>query len=263
MTLAPHPAEALPIPRVDRADFITVSLPFVAPFGISNHTWSVKEALLLRLEAGGVVGWGECVADPDPFYASETTTSAAHILRAFLMPRLEPGLPLGVLAVGHTEPDMFGTREVGRIEQIAELVSSFLAQRRAAVRALRSAETSEAERKRQRLFEQIFNAIQEGVNVHAPRRGLVEMNPACLRIMGLTREDAMSRDYKDPRWRTLRPDGTLYGPNEYPAIVTLRTGQAMENVRLGIEFPNGQARWLRREKINERSQRLVEQLGLK
>ena len=97
MTLAPHPAEALPIPRVDRADFITVSLPFVAPFGISNHTWSVKEALLLRLEAGGVVGWGECVADPDPFYASETTTSAAHILRAFLMPRLEPGLPLGEL----------------------------------------------------------------------------------------------------------------------------------------------------------------------
>lgn len=185
-------------------------------------------------------------AQTDSRFASARYVVATPFVRSFIAVPLgaEPGLPLGVLAVGHTEPDMFGTREVGRIEQIAELVSSFLAQRRAAVRALRSAETSEAERKRQRLFEQIFNAIQEGVNVHAPRRGLVEMNPACLRIMGLTREDAMSRDYKDPRWRTLRPDGTLYGPNEYPAIVTLRTGQAMENVRLGIEFPNGQARWL-------------------
>ena len=93
----PHPAEALRIGPVDRIDFITVRLPFVAPFGTSVHTWSVKEALLLRIEAGGVVGWGECVADPDPFYASETTTSAAHILREFLLPQLEPGLALGEL----------------------------------------------------------------------------------------------------------------------------------------------------------------------
>ncbi len=93
----PHPAEALRIGALDRVDFITVKLPFVAPFGTSVHTWSVKEALLLRVEAGGVVGWGECVADPDPFYASETTTSAAHILKAFLLPCLEPGMALGEL----------------------------------------------------------------------------------------------------------------------------------------------------------------------
>ena len=92
-----HPAERLPIGPIERADFITVRLPFLAPFGTSVHTWSVKEALLLRLEAGGLVGWGECVADPDPFYASETTTSAAHILKAFLLPCLEPALTLGEL----------------------------------------------------------------------------------------------------------------------------------------------------------------------
>jgi O-succinylbenzoate synthase len=93
----PHPAESRVLGSLDRVDFITVSLPFVAPFGTSVHTWSVKEALLLRIEAGGAVGWGECVADPDPFYAAETTTSAAHILKTFLLPCLEPGITLGEL----------------------------------------------------------------------------------------------------------------------------------------------------------------------
>lgn len=185
-------------------------------------------------------------AQDDPRFKSARYVAAPPHVRSFIAVPLgpEPGQPLGVLAVGHTEPDMFGAREVSRLEQIAELVSDFLAQRRAAIRAERAAEKTEEERQRQRLFEKIFNVIQEGVNVQAPWRGLVEMNPACLQIMGLTREEVMSRDYKDPRWRTLRPDGTLYGPKEYPAIVTLRTGKAMENVRLGIELSTGQTRWL-------------------
>jgi O-succinylbenzoate synthase len=85
------------LPALDRIDFITVRLPFVHPFATSVHSWAVKEALLLRVEAAGVVGWGECVADPDPFYAYETTTTARHILKEFLLPLLEPGLTFAEL----------------------------------------------------------------------------------------------------------------------------------------------------------------------
>jgi O-succinylbenzoate synthase len=90
--------EALEIPPLDRVDAIVVRLPFVSPFGTSVATWTCKEAVLLRVEAGGLVGWGECVADPDPYYASETTTTARHILRDFLLPCVEPGLTVGALA---------------------------------------------------------------------------------------------------------------------------------------------------------------------
>jgi len=90
--------EALEIGPLDRVDAIVVRLPFVSPFGTSVHTWTCKEALLLRIEAGGIVGWGECVADPDPYYASETTTTARHIIRDFLLPCVEPGLALGAIA---------------------------------------------------------------------------------------------------------------------------------------------------------------------
>lgn len=89
---SPMPLSGIPVPPVERVDLLLVRLPFVAPFSISSATWTCKEALVLRIEAEGAVGWGECVADPDPFYASETTTSARHVLAEFLLPLVEEGL---------------------------------------------------------------------------------------------------------------------------------------------------------------------------
>ena len=89
--------ERLSVPPVDRIDLVTVRLPFVSPFGTSVHVWTDKEALLLRLESGGVVAWSECVSDPDPYYSPETNGTVRHILRDFLLPEVEPGLTLGEL----------------------------------------------------------------------------------------------------------------------------------------------------------------------
>ncbi len=91
------PAEQEPVPRIHRWDFVLVRLPFVNPFGTSVQTWTQKEALLLRCESGGIVAWGECVADPDPFYAYETTATARHIIKDFLLPLVEPGISMAEL----------------------------------------------------------------------------------------------------------------------------------------------------------------------
>ena len=85
------------IGSIDRVELLTVRLPFVKPFTISSATWTAKEALLLRIHGDGVTGWGECVADPDPYYASETTTTAHHIIKDFLLPLVEPGMTLAEL----------------------------------------------------------------------------------------------------------------------------------------------------------------------
>ena len=91
--------EALSTPRLDRVDLVTVTLPFLSPFGTSVHVWTEKRALLMRLESGGDVAWAECVTDPDPYYSPETNETAAHILRDFLLPALEPGMTLGDMEV--------------------------------------------------------------------------------------------------------------------------------------------------------------------
>ncbi len=84
-----------PIEAIDRIDLLTVRLPFIQPFAISSYAWSCKEALVLQVASGGLTGWGECVADPDPFYAAETTASCRYIIQTFLLPLLEPGMTLG------------------------------------------------------------------------------------------------------------------------------------------------------------------------
>ena len=100
MTLRPSPTaalEGLPVPKLGHIDLVTVKLPFVAPFGTSVYTWTDKEAMLMRIESGGVTAWSECVSDPDPFYFYETNETARHIIKDFLLPLVEPGIALGEL----------------------------------------------------------------------------------------------------------------------------------------------------------------------
>ena len=89
--------EGLALPRVEHVDLVTVRLHFVTPFGTSIHVWSVKDAMLMRVESGGTVAWSECVADPDPYYSYETNATARHVIRDFLLPALEEGITLGEL----------------------------------------------------------------------------------------------------------------------------------------------------------------------
>jgi PAS domain S-box-containing protein len=157
---------------------------------------------------------------------------------------IEGGPIVGVLAVGHTEPGRFGARETALLERAAELVCVFLTQRRAAIQAQRAAATTEQERERQHLFEMIFEAIREGVNVHTPQGQVVEANPACLEILGLTADQMAGRADTDPRWRTFRPDGSPFPVNEYPVEITLKTGRPMNDVPMGVQLPSGEIRWI-------------------
>jgi O-succinylbenzoate synthase len=44
--------------------------------------------LLVRLTGDGHEGWGEAVAEANPYYSSETTETAWHIITAFIAPRV-------------------------------------------------------------------------------------------------------------------------------------------------------------------------------
>jgi O-succinylbenzoate synthase len=73
-------------------------LPLLRPFTTSSHTKDHIEHIMIRvLDQDGAAGWGECAAPSDPFYCSETSETAWHILRDFLVP--------GLLGVTWEHPD--------------------------------------------------------------------------------------------------------------------------------------------------------------
>ncbi len=72
--------------RLESAELFHIRMPLVAPFETSFGTEKDREALILRLQADGLTGWGECVASHWPGYAYETTGTAWHVLEDFFLP---------------------------------------------------------------------------------------------------------------------------------------------------------------------------------
>jgi O-succinylbenzoate synthase len=72
--------------RIERIELRHVRLVLVAPFVTSMGVETDEEHIIVRVDADGVTGWGESVAEGTPFYSYETTQTAWHILRDFLVP---------------------------------------------------------------------------------------------------------------------------------------------------------------------------------
>lgn len=72
--------------RIERIELRHVRLVLVEPFVTSMGVEADEEHIIVRVDAEGVTGWGESVAEGTPFYSYETTQTAWHILRDFLVP---------------------------------------------------------------------------------------------------------------------------------------------------------------------------------
>ncbi|HZE95950.1 MAG TPA: o-succinylbenzoate synthase [Planctomycetota bacterium] len=74
--------------RIERIELFHLKIPLVRPFVTSVARYVDREMLLVRVDSGGVSGWGEVPAPAAPLYSYETTQTAWHILRDFLAPKL-------------------------------------------------------------------------------------------------------------------------------------------------------------------------------
>jgi O-succinylbenzoate synthase len=63
-------------------------MPLVAPFETSFGVTYDRECILVSIQSEGLTGWGECAVDRNPGYSYETTGTAWHILKDFVVPRL-------------------------------------------------------------------------------------------------------------------------------------------------------------------------------
>ena len=72
--------------RIERLRLRLVRLPLVAFFETSFGRIYDKTFILVSLDGDGVEGLGECVAEVDPYYSSETNTTVWHIVKDFLAP---------------------------------------------------------------------------------------------------------------------------------------------------------------------------------
>ena len=80
---------------IDRIELRELSMPLMAPFETSFGVETDRHCIIVRIEADGLTGWGECPVEAGFGYSYETTTTAWHALKDFLIPHLL-GKPIDV-----------------------------------------------------------------------------------------------------------------------------------------------------------------------
>jgi PAS domain S-box-containing protein len=93
-------------------------------------------------------------------------------------------------------------------------------------------------------YEKILNNMLDGFVVQKADGSILGFNAAAHKILGLSEDELLGRTSVDPRWQASREDGSPFPGNEHPAMVTLATGQILQNVIMGVTTPDGEKRWI-------------------
>jgi O-succinylbenzoate synthase len=72
--------------KIEKVELFLCRLPLVHFFETSFGRSYDRTFVLVRVEGEGHDGWGESVAEANPYYSSETTDTVWHILESFLVP---------------------------------------------------------------------------------------------------------------------------------------------------------------------------------
>jgi O-succinylbenzoate synthase len=74
--------------KIDKISLYHLRMPLRNPFETSFGRSEARDCILVEAFAGGLVGYGECVADRDPGYSYETAGTAWHVMRDYLIPAM-------------------------------------------------------------------------------------------------------------------------------------------------------------------------------
>jgi len=92
-------------------------------------------------------------------------------------------------------------------------------------------------------YRTVLAALMEGVVLINAKGRILAANPSAERILGLSKDQIMSRSYKDPLWGTVHEDGST-SVEEFFTARSLRTGESYVNAVTGLRRSDGRLIWL-------------------
>jgi len=93
-------------------------------------------------------------------------------------------------------------------------------------------------------YRSVVTSMSEGVAIQDRDGNILEHNRAAEHILRLSSAEIMARSSFDPRWQSIRTDGSTLPGEEHPAMVALHSGQPVENAVMGLRREDGTTTWL-------------------
>lgn len=144
------------------------------------------------------------------------------------------GAVIAVLVVYSTEANAFDQDEVLLLEKLSANVS----QAADAIAIAQQKQVLEQQLKQsEETYRTLFETVRQGVVFHDKEGKIIAANPAAECILGLSLKQMQGRTSMDPRWGTIRPDGSPFPGELHPAMLALKSGRPVYGVVMGISKP--------------------------
>jgi diguanylate cyclase (GGDEF)-like protein/PAS domain S-box-containing protein len=105
-------------------------------------------------------------------------------------------------------------------------------------------ETEEALRRSEARYRSTMMALGEGIVILDADGCITSANPAAERILNLSLDESRNPIATDLRWDTIREDGRPFPSHDYPAMITLATGEPQRNVVMGVRGDDNRVTWI-------------------
>ncbi|MCA1991488.1 MAG: PAS domain S-box protein [Coleofasciculus sp. S288] len=128
-----------------------------------------------------------------------------------------------------------GIQETASLTRMIEQLQQEVAERKQAQSLLQKSEER---------YRSLIAAMAEGIILQDVTGTIQTYNAAAKRMLGLSAEQLMGRKAIDSRWRAITKEGEPFSLEEHPLRVTLRTGQPLSDVIMGIHKSDGSLTWL-------------------
>ncbi|MEQ8518553.1 MAG: PAS domain S-box protein [Cytophagales bacterium] len=94
-------------------------------------------------------------------------------------------------------------------------------------------------RSNEKLYKSVISSLSEGLVVQDNTDKIILANESAAAILGLSMKQLLGKDSYDPHWKALKIDGSPLKPEEHPAMITLKTGRALDDQIMNVHTGNG------------------------
>ena len=157
----------------------------------------------------------------------------------------ENGLRLGTFCIIDTEPRKLEPMQIAILKEMAVQAMALIAMHDFARRARAKAKKIALIKKELTLDQLIIENMSEGMSYQDKNANVISVNPSACKILGLTAEEYINQSLRHENWRVTDETGRNLCADEFPAMICLSTGVAINNVTLGVEKPDGDKAWIK------------------
>jgi PAS domain S-box-containing protein len=86
----------------------------------------------------------------------------------------------------------------------------------------------------ERKYHALFDTMVQGVFYQAADGSLIDVNPAALEMLGLSRIEFMGRNSYNTGWKVVDKNGKFLRPEEHPSMIALNSGNTVNNIIIGV-----------------------------